>query len=120
MSKLSPIETHSYPDKPQIIYKEEKRTFYYTVLREGFYPNKKLLKFTRKPSSFPLPDNYEVMTTWGKNKQNAVKCSINYENSKPVFRVYYGNRFERVLETMQSCTMAVTQLQKVNFIFSKY
>ena len=63
MSKLPPIETHSYPDKPQIIYKEEKRTFYYTVLREGFYPNKKLLKFTRKSSSFPLPDNYVVVTT---------------------------------------------------------
>src|SRR6266496_507129 len=118
MPKLQPIETHSYPYKPQIIYKEEGRTFHYTVLEDGFYPNKELLKFTRNPNSFPLPDNYKVMTTWGRGKnQNAVKCSINYENSKPVFRIYYGDRFERVLETTQSCTSAATRLQKVKLYF---
>jgi len=80
MAKLLRIEIHSYPNKSQITYKEEGRTFHYTVLKEGFYPNKKLLKFTRKPNSFPLPDIYEVITTWGRRRnQHAVKCSINYE-----------------------------------------
>jgi len=60
-----PIEIHSYPDKRQITYKENGRTFHYTVIKEGFYPNKTLLKFTKKPNSFPLPDDYEIMTVWG-------------------------------------------------------
>src|SRR3990170_2016445 len=109
-----PTEIHSYPDEPHIIYKEEGRTFNYTVIKEGFYPNKSLLRFTKKPKSFPLPDDYEVITKWGKGKSNTVKCSIYYENSKPVFRIYYGDNFDQILETTQSCTNGATQVQKVS------
>ena len=112
---MPPTEIHLYPNKPQITYKDGGRTFHYTIIKEGFYPNKTLLKFSRKPNSFPLPDNYEVMTTWGRGKNaNVVKCSINYENSKPVFRVYYGVNFVQVLESTQSCTSVATQVQKAS------
>ncbi|CAG8635940.1 2641_t:CDS:2, partial [Funneliformis caledonium] len=70
-----------------------------------------VVDFSRKPNSFPLPDNYEVLTTWEK-KANVVKCSIEYENSKPIFRIYYGDKFDQVLETTQSCTATATQIQK--------
>jgi hypothetical protein len=112
MSQL-PIEIHSYPNNSQITYKESGRTFHYTVIKEGFYPNKTFLKFTRKPNSFPLPDDYEVITVWGK-QPNTVKCSIRYENSKPFFRVYYGDNFDQVLETTRSCTTVATQIQKAS------
>ena len=82
-------------------------------MKEGFYPSKALLKFTKKPNSYPLPDDYEVITTWGRGKcQNVVKCSIEYENSQPVFIIFYGNQ---VLRTTQSCTAAATQIQQVKF-----
>jgi hypothetical protein len=77
------------------------------------------LKFTRKPNSFPLPDDYEIMTVWGR-QSNTVKCSINYENSEPVFRVYYGDGFVQKLETTRSCTDVATQVQKascLNFVY---
>ena len=112
---MPPTEIHSYPNKSQITYKDERRTFHYTIMKEGFYPNKIFLKFSRKPNSFPLPDNYEVITTWGRGKNaNVVKCSINYENFKPVFWVYYGVDFVQVLESTQSCTSVATQVQKAS------
>ena len=112
---MLPTEIHSYPDKPQITYKEGGRTFHYAIIKEGFYPNKTILKFSRKPNSFPLPDNYEVITIWGRGKNtNVVKCSIKYENSKPYFRVYHGVNFVQVLESTQSCTTVATQLQKAS------
>jgi len=114
-----PIEIHSYPDKRQITYKENGRTFHYTVIKEGFYPNKTLLKFTKKPNSFPLPDDYEIMTVWGR-QSNTVKCSIDYENSKPLFRVYYGDKFDQKLETTRSCTDVATQVQKASCLNFAY
>lgn len=81
----------------------------------GFYSNKMLLKFTKKPNSFPLPDDYEVITVW-KKQSNTVKYSIRYENFKSFFRVYYDNNFEQVLEIIRSCTAVATQIQKASYL----
>ncbi|CAG8705873.1 2343_t:CDS:2, partial [Funneliformis caledonium] len=82
-------------------------------IKEGFYPNKTLLKFTKRPKSFPLLDEYEVIIKWEREKSNTVKYFIHYKNSKPVFRIYYGDNFDQMLETTQSCTNEATQIQKI-------
>ena len=73
---MLPTEIHSYPDKPQITYKEGGRTFHYAIIKEGFYPNKTILKFLRKPNSFPLPDNYEVITTFHYQMESQSNTSL--------------------------------------------
>ncbi|CAG8713520.1 102_t:CDS:2, partial [Funneliformis mosseae] len=47
------------------------------------------------------------LTTW-KKKANVVKCSTENENSRPVFRIYFGDEFDQVLETTQPCTATAT------------
>ena len=85
-----PQKITNYPLKSNILYKEEKHNFQYTILREGVYPSEPHLKYTSS-CNYKIPDNYEVKTIWGKK---TVKCSINYINNKPVFRVYFGQNFE--------------------------
>ncbi|CAI2183914.1 17528_t:CDS:2 [Funneliformis geosporum] len=62
---------------------------------------------------FPLSNDYEVITKWGKGKSNTVKYSIYYENSKLVFKIYYNDNFDQILETTQLCINRATQVQKI-------
>ena len=63
---------------------------------------------------YKIPDNYEIKSTWGKNSnQQTVKCSINYINNKPVFRIFYGQNFENQVESDKTASNAATLLHKV-------
>jgi len=104
-----PQEITKYPQEQTILYKEEKHKFNYTILQEGVYPSESHLKYTSS-HHYKIPDNYEVKTTWGKK---TVKCSINYINNKPVFRVYFGQNFENQVESDKTATNAATLLHKV-------
>ncbi|CAG8638742.1 11662_t:CDS:2, partial [Dentiscutata heterogama] len=43
------------------------------------------------PSHYPIPDNYVVETTYGKNERT-VTCFINYYNNKPQYKIKFGSR----------------------------
>jgi hypothetical protein len=105
-----PQEITNYPLESNILYKEEKHNFQYTILREGVYPSEPHLKYTSS-RNYKIPDNYEVKTIWGKK---TVKCSINYINNKPVFRVYFGQNFENQVESDKTATNAATLLHNVS------
>ncbi len=105
-----PQEITKYPQESNILYKEKNQNFQYTILQEGMYPSEPHLKYTLS-NHYKIPDNYKVKTTWGKK---TVKCSINYINNKPVFRVYFGQNFESHVESDKTATNAATLLHNVS------
>jgi hypothetical protein len=98
-----PQEITKYPQESNILYKEKNHNFQYTILQEGVYPSEPHLKYTLS-DHYKIPDNYKVKTTWGKK---TVKCSINYINNKPVFRVY----FVKILKVMWNQIRLLLMLQ---------
>ncbi|CAG8607163.1 4814_t:CDS:1, partial [Funneliformis mosseae] len=71
-----------------ITWKSQTRSFQYYIIEEGFYPP--YLAYTRMPNHYPIPDNYIVETTYGKNMKT-VTCSINYYNEKPLYEIKFGH-----------------------------
>ncbi|CAG8767989.1 5161_t:CDS:2, partial [Cetraspora pellucida] len=55
----------------------------------GTYSHEPYLAYTKKPNSYPIPDNYVVETTYGKDEKT-VKCSISYINEKPRYKIEFG------------------------------
>ena len=41
------------------------------------------------PNHYPIPDNYTIETTYGKNKKT-ITCSISYYNKKPQYKIKFG------------------------------
>ena len=113
-----PQEITNYPSEPQIFYKEKNRSFRYTILKEGVYPAEP--KYTLG-HNYKIPDNYEIKSTWSKNSnQWTVKCSIDYINNKPMFRIFYGQNFENQVESDKTASNAATLLHNVCEIKSYY
>ena len=108
-------EFHNYLNNPIINYKEGKnRSFTYKVIKEGFYPPSAILSYTIRGNKYKIPDKYIVETTWGKSKtRQTLRCTINYIQNKPIFRAYYGEKFDKFFESKSSCTDVATQYQKV-------
>jgi hypothetical protein len=107
---------HNYPNDPIITYKEgTKRKFTYNIIEEGFYPPAEILAYSKRGKKYKIPDEYIVETTWGKpNKtRQTLKCTIKYDQNEPVFRAYYGEKFDKILESRRSCTDVATQYQRV-------
>src|SRR5205823_11813630 len=65
------------PNYPNIIWKNDKHTFYYKIIKAGTYPGEHILCQTKRPHSYPIPHGYVIQTTWNRNKCT-VQCSINY------------------------------------------
>lgn len=111
--------SHNYPNDPNIAYKEgAKRSFTYKIIEEGFYPPAGILAYTTRGTRYKIPNNYTVKTTWGKpSTRRTLKCTINYIQDEPVFRAYYGEKFDKFVESRSSCTNVATQYQNVRTFF---
>jgi len=113
MAKKYPQEITNYPQEPNILYKEERHNFHYTILQEGVYPSDSNIMYT-SGKRYKIPDKYEVQTTWGKNEnQKTVKCKIDYTNNKPAFYIYFGQNFENQVKSDKTASNAATLLHGV-------
>ncbi|CAG8675676.1 10841_t:CDS:1, partial [Dentiscutata heterogama] len=53
------------------------------------------LKYTKVPKSYAIPNNYSVITTWGKpTTLYTIKDHIEYIDNSPVYYINYGPDFE--------------------------
>ncbi|CAG8477909.1 9590_t:CDS:2, partial [Cetraspora pellucida] len=68
--------------------KLSRRSFQYYIVKEGVYLPELYLAYTKKPNSYPIPDDYVVETTYRKNEKT-VTCSINYYNEKPQYKIEF-------------------------------
>jgi|SRR5581483_8965147 len=111
-------ETSNYPD---IKWKDNKRSFYYKIIKAGTYPQESILCQTQRPYSYPIPHDYIVQTTWKRN-MCTVQCSVNYINNIPTYIVEFGDNFSSQVVSNKSSSDAVTLYHKVNtnlFLFYK-
>lgn len=108
------IEESTYPQSPFIKYFDNKRTFYYEIIKEGKYPLTKQLCYTKK-SNHPIPHDYVIKTTYGKAKY-VVECSIEYVESKPLFKVRFDVNFTSEVQSSESSTDAACKYYQVIFM----
>ena len=92
-------EITEYPKIDVILYTDERRNYQYTVKQEGLYLQSLVLAYTQGKNKYKIPDCYCVETTWdhGKNKKT-IKCSINYVEGKPLFKIIYVINFSQVIQ----------------------
>lgn len=107
-------EESTYPQSPFIKYFDSKRTFHYEIIKEGTYPLSKQLCYTKK-SKHPIPHDYVVKSKYGK-ANHVVECSIEYVESKPLFRVCFGTNFTSEVQSSESSTDAACKYYQVIFI----
>ncbi|GBC53912.2 hypothetical protein GLOIN_2v1789397 [Rhizophagus irregularis DAOM 181602=DAOM 197198] len=81
-------EISDYPENLNIKWKNNKRTFYYKIVKEGIYPREYILCQTKKPNQYPIPHGYIVQTSWNQN-MCPVQCTIIYINDKPMYQVEF-------------------------------
>ena len=92
---------------------DKKRTYYYKIIKEGTYPFTNQLHYTRNPKH-PIPHNYIVETQYGKAR-HTVKCSINYVEGKPLFKVHFGAKFAKEVHSLESSTEAACKYYQVSY-----
>ncbi|PKY32968.1 hypothetical protein RhiirB3_451535, partial [Rhizophagus irregularis] len=103
VKKKRPIEIHNYPKESVIQYSDSERSYTYNIIKEGTYPPAAYLKYTKGQKGFRIPDNYEVETSLRKPKtRQIVKCIIKYVEKKPVYWVYYGDKFQYHVKSEKS------------------
>ncbi|CAG8499084.1 4529_t:CDS:2, partial [Scutellospora calospora] len=116
--EIKTFELENYPTSPMITYKETKnnitqRSFNYFIEAEGFYLNASKLHYTLPPKKHPISDNYSVITSWGRGKnQQTIQCKIVYVNGKPEFQIRFGTFFEHEIKSSISATTAATNYEK--------
>ncbi|UZO20850.1 uncharacterized protein OCT59_013261 [Rhizophagus irregularis] len=87
------IEESTYPKSVFIKLFDNKRTFFYEIIKEGTYPLAEQLYYTKNPKH-PIPHNYIVKTQYGK-AMHTVKCSIEYMEKRPLYKICFGDNFAR-------------------------
>lgn len=113
----TPKEIGDYPRTNFILYKDERRSYNYTVIQEGLYPQPSILAYTQGKNKFKIPDCYCVETTWGRGKnKKTVKCSINYIEGKPLFKIMYNINFSEEVQSNISATTVANAVLKVSVI----
>ncbi|RIB08589.1 hypothetical protein C2G38_2211292 [Gigaspora rosea] len=86
-------ETNTYPQNP--IIKAQTKTYSFT--------------YTFPPNKYKIPDKYIVKTNFGKrSNQQIIKCSINYINNKPLYRIEFENQ---IVESKKSASKAANLYQ---------
>lgn len=108
-------EISDYPENLNIKWKNNKRTFYYKIVKEGIYPREYILCQTKKPNQYPIPHGYIVQTSWNQNIC-PVQCTINYINDKPMYQVEFGINFSNKVASNKSPSDAATLLCNVSII----
>ena len=111
------IEESTYSKSLFIKLFDNRRTFFYEIIKEGTYPLTEQLYYTRYPKH-PIPHNYIVRTQYGKAK-HIVECSIEYVEKKPLYKVYFGINFAREVQSWESTTDAACKYYRVHFNFLK-
>jgi len=118
LSKLLP-DHEKYHHNP-IIHKTKSYTFWYSIQNKGVFP-KSGLKYTRAPKHYAIPDNFSIITTWGKSPNlNTIKGHIKYIDNHPVYYVNYGPNFELEIISNHSSSNAATKTQRVSYFYYKY
>lgn len=121
-------EDSTYPLDNKILYRERtnkitKRSFNYTIIKEGVYPNGVGSKSsnTSKKKQYKIPHGYVVETTWGRaaNKKRSVCCEIDYINTTPQFRIKYGSNFQHIVVSTKSTTDAANKYEQVSILLIK-
>ena len=100
---------------------DNKRTFYYKIIKEEIYSFINQLHYTRNPKH-PISHNYIIKTQYEKAK-HTVECSINYVEGKPLFKVRFGKKFAKEVYSSESSTAAACeyyQVHLVNFFYCQY
>jgi len=115
VNQIKKKEISNYPKDPNIKWEENRRSFFYNIIKEGFYPKKPILQRTLAPASHPIPNDYIVQTTWGRSTNKCtVQCSIIYTDNKPVYQVAFGNNFSEQVVSYKSPSNAAVLLHKVS------
>ncbi|CAG8571607.1 2558_t:CDS:2, partial [Dentiscutata heterogama] len=71
------------------------------------------LKYTRAPKHYAIPDNFSIITTWGKSPNlNTIKGHIKYIDNHPVYYINYGPNFELEIISNHSSSDAATKTQR--------
>jgi len=110
-------EITKYPETNTILYTDSRRSYRYTVIQEGFYPQPPVLAYTQGKEKYKIPDNYRIETIWGRcKKQRTIQCFINYVENKPVFKITYGPNLSRKVQSNTSSTEAANSVIKVSVI----
>ena len=110
------MKESTYPQSNFIKFSDSKRSFYYEIIKEGVYPRGKQLCYTKKPNKHPIPHNYIVKTQFGKLK-HLVECSIEYVETKPLFKIRFGTNFTKEVQSSLSTTDAACKYYQVCFSF---
>ncbi|CAG8783536.1 39197_t:CDS:2 [Gigaspora margarita] len=109
-SKLLPNH-EKYHHNP-IIYKTKSYTFWYTIHDKGVFP-KSNLKYTRVSKHYAIPDNFSIITTWGKSSNlNTIKDHIKYIDNHPVYYINYRPNFELEIISNHSSSDTATKTQR--------
>ena len=106
-------EESTYPQSPFIKLFDSKRSFYYEIIKEGTYPIKQQLHYTKNPKH-PISHGYIVKTKYGKAK-NLVEYSIEYVETRPLFKVRFGTDFTKEVQSLDSLTDAACKYYQVYF-----
>jgi len=110
-------EESTYPQSSLIKLFDNKRTFFYEIMKEGTYPLTEQLYYTKNPKH-PIPHNYVVKTQYGKAKY-IVECSIEYVEKRPLYKVCFGVNFAREVHSWESPTDAACKYYQV-YLFFKF
>jgi hypothetical protein len=110
------IEESTFPKSPFIKYFDSKRTFHYEIIKVGTYPLTMQLYYTKK-SRHPVPHNYVVKTTYGKEK-HVIECSIEYVELKPLFKIRFGTNFANEIQSSESSSDAAYRYYQVNLLIN--
>ncbi|POG80140.1 hypothetical protein GLOIN_2v1521868, partial [Rhizophagus irregularis DAOM 181602=DAOM 197198] len=97
-------EEGTYPKSSFIKLFDNKRTYFYEIIKEGTYPLTEQLHYTRNPKH-PIPHNYVVKTQYGK-AMYTVECSIEYVEKKPLYKICFGVNFSREVHSWETSTDA--------------
>ncbi|CAG8787827.1 35873_t:CDS:2 [Gigaspora margarita] len=85
--KLEEAINHNYPHDNSVFWKSKNGNYNYMIINLGTLPSQPILKYTQLPGLYPIPDNYEIETSWGRSKKNYVQASINYIEKVPHFKI---------------------------------
>ncbi|RIB24688.1 hypothetical protein C2G38_2167955 [Gigaspora rosea] len=101
--------TNTYPQNPIIKAQTKTYSFSYEIIQEGYYPLSPILVYTFPSNKYKIPDKYIVKTTFGKrSNQQIIKCSINYINNKPLYRIKFE---DQIVESKKSASEAANLYQ---------
>jgi hypothetical protein len=111
----------TYPASNIIILNQNGTQYTYTVIKEGYYPQNDILRYTSAHScnntQFKIPDDYLIQTSWGRgSSKHIIQCGIIYIEKIPVFKISFGENFQASVESIHSATKAANAYLQVSCI----